>query len=165
MALRNDLSAGIKADLINYNSAIDQQGYLCLGDTTIGDSIARIYYYDAASSTTDDGENVLLATGMGVGRFKKLQAIVLPTTKRMEHYSGSTDSSGNYTVTFASSFVSAPEVIPNIVSSNPRDVVMITAISTAGFTVNVQRRSDTLGLLPSYANQVGVTVNVFVKEK
>lgn len=73
MALRNDINAQFKNDLINYNSAIDGQAYILLGNTVMGDTPTRFYYYDASSSATADGENVLSATGMGgVGRFIKL---------------------------------------------------------------------------------------------
>src|SRR4029078_10038095 len=71
MALRNDINAQFKSDLINYTSAIDGQAYILLGETVMGDTPARIYYYDANSSASADGENIITATGMGVGRFIK----------------------------------------------------------------------------------------------
>ena len=70
MALHNDLNAEVKNDLVNFASAINGQAYICLGDTAVGDSYVRIYYYDSASTATADGEAVLSATGMGgTGRF------------------------------------------------------------------------------------------------
>lgn len=72
MALRNDLSAEVKSDLVNYSSAIDGQGYILLGESAAGDHPARIYFYESSSTATVDGENVLAATGMGgTGRFLK----------------------------------------------------------------------------------------------
>jgi hypothetical protein len=72
MAVRNDFSAATKAELSAFNSAQDTQGCMVLGDTTLGDNGIRFYYYDAASSASADGENVLTATGMGgTGRWVK----------------------------------------------------------------------------------------------
>lgn len=73
MAMRNDLSAQTKSDLINYNGAADGTAYIVLGNTAMGDSGVRHYFYDANSTATVDGEDVLDATGMGVGRFAKIK--------------------------------------------------------------------------------------------
>lgn len=72
MALRNDLNAQTKSDIKNYNSAIDGQAYVCLGESAMGDYPIRIYFYDVASTATADDDNVLAATGMGgTGRYLK----------------------------------------------------------------------------------------------
>lgn len=72
MAMRNALNAQIKSDLVNFNSAIDGQAYILLGESAMGDRTCRLYFYDASSSATADGDNVLSATGMGgTGRFIK----------------------------------------------------------------------------------------------
>lgn len=71
MALRNDINGQTKSDISSYSSAIDGQAYLVLGESAMGDTPIRFYYYDASATTTADGENVLTATGMGVGRFIK----------------------------------------------------------------------------------------------
>lgn len=72
MAIRNDVNAQIKSDMVNYNGASDGQVYFLLGETVQGDSPMRAYYYSSSSTATIDGENVLSATGMGVGRFLKV---------------------------------------------------------------------------------------------
>ncbi len=73
MALRNDISAGIKNDLINYDGALPDQAYIVAGHSVIGDSGARFYYYDPTSTATIDNENFLATTGMGdVGRYVKI---------------------------------------------------------------------------------------------
>ena len=78
--MRNDLSAEIKSDLVNYSSAIDGQAYLLLGESATGDRPTRSYMYRASSSATVDGELVLAATGMGgVGRFLKNALFVAGT--------------------------------------------------------------------------------------
>ncbi len=50
---------------------------------------------------------------------------------------------------------------------NPSDTqtTRVTSVSTTGFTVNVRNRTDVLGLLPSYANVNGASVDVLVTEK
>lgn len=79
-------------------------------------------------------------------------------------YTGTTNASGVYTVTYASAYSTTPNVQMSFIGSNPRDVIMLTSSTTTGFTVQVQRRVDVLGLLPSYTNQSGVTCNVLVTQ-
>lgn len=86
-------------------------------------------------------------------------------TKRQETYSGTTDGSGLYSVTYSVSYSSAPNIQMSFIGTNPRDVIMLTSSTTTGFTVQVQRRVDVVGLLPSYSNQSGVTCKVLVTEE
>lgn len=185
MALRNDISAGIKADLIAYNGALQDQAYLVMGDTIIGDSGIRFYYYDATSTATVDGESVLATTGMGgVGRYIKsippeivqadwnqansaLPSFIKnkPTLKRQETFSGTTNASGVYSVSFATSYAVAPNIQANIVGGNNTQLIKITSVTASGFSVNVVNRTDVVGLLPSYSNVNGASVDVIVTEK
>ena len=187
MALRNDLNAQTKSDLVAYNGATDGQAYILLGETTMGDSPCRIYYYSASSSATVDGEDVLSATGMGVGRFIKspFPSYSLPNVgtagtygkvttdsqgrvtsgKRVETYSGTTNGSGNYTVTFGTAYSVAPNIQANIVGGTNTNLIKITSVSTTGFTVNVVNRTDVVGLLPTYAVVNGASVDVLITEK
>jgi len=171
MALRNNLNAEKKSDLVNFSSAIDGQQYDCLGDTTRGDSYLRCYYYDSASTATADNESVLSATGMsGVGRFIKVQdsytnIIGAPGSKRIETYSGSTNASGVYSVTFGTAFTNAPNIQVNIIGGTNKMSVVTTSITTTGFSVHVETRSDVLGLLPSYANTASQPVHVLITEQ
>lgn len=89
----------------------------------------------------------------------------IPTAKRIETYLGSTDSSGNYTVTYATSFASVPDIQPQLQGGSNTQLIKITSTTTSGFTVNVQNRTDTLGLLPSYAAVSGASVGVLVTER
>lgn len=88
----------------------------------------------------------------------------IPTIKRQETYSGTTNGSGNYTVTFGTSYSVAPNIQVCLISPNVRDTPIVT-VSTTGFTVNIQRRTDVLGLLPTYANVVSGAVDVLITEK
>jgi len=212
MALKNDLNAQYKSDLINYNGATDGQAYILLGETVLKDTPVRIYYYDASSTATADGENVVTAIGMGVGRFIKaplqefnpnLGAVAYsndyndlsnkptisgqvnadwnstsgaseilnkPTLKRQETYSGTTNSSGVYTVTFGTSYSVVPNIQASIINQSSTDQFLrISAISTTGFTINVFERVPTtllgISLLPgSVANVNGAEVNILVTE-
>lgn len=88
-----------------------------------------------------------------------------PTVKRQETYSGTTTGSGTYTVTFGTAFSVAPNVQANLINGSDTQSSRTTSISTTGFTVLIRNRTDVLGLLPSYANVTGATVDVLVTEK
>lgn len=85
--------------------------------------------------------------------------------KRQETYSGTTNGSGVYTVTFGTAYSVAPNIQANIINPTDTQSLRITAVSTTGFTVLARNRTDTLGLLPSYANLASATVDVLVTEK
>lgn len=89
----------------------------------------------------------------------------IPTMRRVETYLGSTDGSGNYTVTYGTSFSNVPDIQPQLQGGSNTQLIKITSTTTSGFTVNVQNRTDTLGLLPSYAAVSGVSVGVLVTER
>lgn len=77
-------------------------------------------------------------------------------------YTGTTNGSGVYTITYPSAYASTPNVQAIFQTSDPRDVIMLTASSTTGCSFTVQRRVDVVGLLPSYVSRSGVTVNALV---
>lgn len=164
MAMRNDLSAEVKSDLVNFNSAVDGQGYLCFGNTVRGDSPVRIYYYDSVSTATADGESILAATAMGgVGRFIKKS--VESTGKRQETYTGTTAGSGTYTVTYGTAYPATPNIQFNINGGTTTNTARLTASSTTGFTITTNNRVEVLGLLPTYPTINGLVVDVLVTEK
>lgn len=88
-----------------------------------------------------------------------------PTLKKQETFSGTTNASGNYTVTFGASYSVAPNIQANIIGGSNTNLIKITSVSTTGFTVNVVNRTDVVGLLPSYANVNGASVDVICTEK
>lgn len=92
------------------------------------------------------------------------------TLKRQETYSGTTNSSGEYTVTFGTSFSTAPNIQANIIGGNANQVLTITSISSTGFTVKVvERQTDTiLGIVVlrnSTTNVNGASINVLITEQ
>lgn len=95
------------------------------------------------------------------------EPVTIETSKRVETYTGTSDGSGNYTVTYATAFSTTPDVQPQIQASSSSDTrtVRITTSSTTGFTINVRNRTDVLGLLPTYANVSGASVGVLVTDR
>jgi hypothetical protein len=87
--------------------------------------------------------------------------------KKVETFLGTTDASGNYTVTYGTAYTATPDVQPQIQAGSSSDTrtIRITASSTTGFTVNVRNRTDVVGLLPTYANVSGASVGVLVTER
>lgn len=87
------------------------------------------------------------------------------SAKRQETYSGTTNSSGNYTVTFGTAYTVAPNIQANITAGTNTNLIKITSVIASGFTVNVVNRTDVIGLLPTYSNVTGATVDVLITEK
>lgn len=88
-----------------------------------------------------------------------------PITKRQESYSGATNSSGLYTVTYPTAYSSVPNVQFQIgTGGSNKETILLTSSTTTGFTVYVQLRADVLGLLPTYSNVNGRNVSVLVTE-
>lgn len=164
---RVGVDVSTKADLVAFSSAINDQTYTVYGDTVQGDSTPRFYAYNVASVAIVDGENVLATTGMGdMGRYIKLAQVPAPVTiKRQEKYSGATNASGNYTVSFGTPYAVAPNIQANIIGGSNTQIIKITSVSASGFTVNVTNRTDVVGLLPTYANVTGAAVDVLITEK
>lgn len=93
-----------------------------------------------------------------------------PTGRRIETFLGTTDGSGNYTVTFGTAYASIPDIQPQLQAGTPSQVVRITARSTTGFTVQVTNRGSVnlLGfeiLLAATTAVSGSSVSVLVTER
>lgn len=69
------------------------------------------------------------------------QILNKPTIKRQLTFLGTTDGSGNYTVTYGTAFGATPDVQPQLQSSTALQLVRITASSTTGFTVQATTRT------------------------
>lgn len=85
----------------------------------------------------------------------------LALTKAPVLYAGTTDASGNYTVSYGFTYGVKPQVLFSVEGGTIKDSSVLTS-TTTGFTINVQRRTEVLGLLPTYANVAGLAVNVSV---
>lgn len=69
------------------------------------------------------------------------------TTKRIETYSGITNASGIYTVVFSTPYTVAPNIQANLIGGSALSGIIITSISTTGFTITAYTRS-TVSSLP-----------------
>lgn len=85
--------------------------------------------------------------------------------KRMEVYSGVTNGSGAYTVVFSTAYTVTPNIQANIIGATDTQNLRITSITTTGFTILVRNRVDVVGLLPTWNNVTGATVDVLISEK
>jgi len=91
--------------------------------------------------------------------------ISYPAVKRQEPYSGVSNASGVYTITYTTPFAVTPNVQFQVIGGTARTVIMITSSSTTGCSFLVQTRNDVLGLLPTYSNVVGANIDILVTEK
>lgn len=87
------------------------------------------------------------------------------TKKKQETFSVTTTAAGTYTVTFGAAYSVAPNIQANIINGTDTQNIRITSINTTGFAVLVRNRTDVVGLLPSYSNVNGATVDVVITEK
>lgn len=85
--------------------------------------------------------------------------------KRQELYSGTTNGSGLYTVTFAVAYGATPNIQFNLIGGAVTNIVRVTAISTTGFTITANNRVDVVGLLPTYPVLSGANIDVLISEK
>ena len=83
----------------------------------------------------------------------------------MEVYSGVTNGSGAYTVVFSTAYTVTPNIQANIIGATDTQNLRITSITTTGFTILVRNRVDVVGLLPTWNNVTGATVDVLISEK
>lgn len=93
-----------------------------------------------------------------------------PGLLRIDTYLGTTDGSGNYTITYPEAFSTVPDVQPQLQAGTPSQVVRITSSTTTGFTVQVTNRASVnlLGfelLLAATTPVSGASVGVLVVER
>ena len=107
----------------------------------------------------------------GTGRESFIYHWQMPWTKiidgpRIECFTGETDSSGNYQVTFVTSFSQIPFVAAAIQSQSVNQFVRVSSVSETGFTVNAYG-FDTLGnaLQIDTTPLQSITLSVFVIQK
>lgn len=167
MSFKTLVAFPTKTDLVAMLPTAPQPALL-LGVTVAGDLTTPSYYvYDGASTLTDDGVNIITPTDAigGPGRYILKKLISIPSSKRQESYSGTTNASGNYVVTFITSYSLAPNIQANIIGGSNTNLIKIVSVSTTGFTVNVVNRTDVLGLLPTYSNVTSAAIDVLITEK
>jgi len=142
-------------------SAFTKTAMVALGMMAYTDSAAMLSPYQTAINSKV-GKSSFSATN---GITYNSTTGVFTLTKRQETYTGTTNGSGNYTVTYGTAYSVAPNVQFQINGGLVTQNALLTSSTTTGFTVNVKNRTDVVGLLPSYANVSGATVDVLVTEK
>lgn len=104
--------------------------------------VTNLYYTNARAR----GAISLTTTGTGAATYNSTTGVLnVPTpstAKRIETYTGTTDGSGNYTVTYGTAFSTVPDVQPQLQAGTTSQVVRITSSTTTGFTVNVTNRAS-----------------------
>lgn len=103
-----------------------------------------------------------LSAGLGITYNNSTGVIAM--SKRREPYSGTTNSSGVYTVTYSTAFGAIPNVQLQMNGGSNKQTVLLTSSTVNGFSCLVQLRADVLGLLPTYSNVTGQQVDVLVTE-
>lgn len=89
-----------------------------------------------------------------------------PIAKRQETYSVTTNASGVASVTFSTVYAVAPNIQINPTNfSSDNQFARVTAITTTGFTVLCRLRTDLVGLLPTFSNINGATVDILITAK
>lgn len=102
----------------------------------------------------------------GISITSGVNTYTISKTKRQETYTGTTNSSGIVTFTFAA-FSSTPNIQynPGFGFGNKETCIPNAASTITSCSFYVQLRADVLGLLPSYSNVVGREVNIVLTEK
>jgi len=160
----------VKSDLY---AMAQSDGYFMLldGNITKGDVPVTLWQYDASSMAVDNyAGGVIRPTENLVtepGRWIRQDNFPANTTgKRQETYSGTTNSSGVYSVVYATAFPVVPNVQYNIGNGGTnKETIILTASTVNGFTVLVQARTDIIGLLPTYSPVNSRNVDVIVTAK
>jgi len=141
-----------------------------LTTATVAES-GNLYYTDTRSRAAVS----LTTTGTGVATYNPATGVLnipAPNSYKIPvPYSGITNGSGDYTVTFPVSYSVAPNIQANIVGGTDLQRSTITTITTTGFTVHVVVQNTTtvalvgLVLIPGTAAVVGAKVDVLITEK
>lgn len=133
------------------------------------DNYGGDFQWSDTESAADDDDTIIrpsMVASSDPGRWVRVtdefNRSFISGLRRIETYLGTTNTSGNYTVTYATAFAAVPDVQPQLQAGTPTQTARITASTTTGFTINVQNRTDVIGLLPSYANVNGASVSVLV---
>lgn len=118
---------------------------------------------NGTNGTNGSSSNVIAGSGIAVtGTFPNF---VVSRSKKQETFSGITNASGQYTVTFGTTYSVAPNIQANLINGADNQNIRITSITTTGFTVLARTRVDVIGLLPTWNNATSVAVDVIVTEK
>lgn len=93
----------------------------------------------ASQGTTIAGQGTTIGTH--TNQISALQSAVaaIPAAKKAETFTGSTNASGNFVVTFANTYAAAPNLAVSVVSTDVREKWRLIAHSTTGCTIRVEQ--------------------------
>lgn len=114
------------------------------------------------TATNSTAVNTLLGIAAQVNSDWSASTGIAQILNKPAKYTGTTNGSGIYTVTYGSAYGSKPMIVFAVEGGTNKDTALLTSTTTTGFSILVERRSDVLGLLPTYAIVSGATVNVIV---
>lgn len=117
--------------------------------------------FDLSSNRTWTIPTSTYTAGTGI----TISGNVISRTKRQETYSGTTNASGIYTVTFSTPYSVAPNIQAGLINGADNQNLRVTSITANGFTVLARNRVDVVGLLPTWTNVSGIGVDVLITEK
>lgn len=127
------------ADVTGLQAALDSK-------TTTG---ASIPYSSLSGTPTIPAAQVSSDWNSVTGVSQILNKPTIPSItglRKTETFLGTTDASGNYAITFANTYASAPDVQPNIIGGNFNQFVRVVSVSTTGCVVQCAQR-NTVNLL------------------
>lgn len=138
----------------------DGRGLILFGKLVAGDIIPRLYWFVKTSTATANDSSVVAPVD-NIGRWILSPSAVIPTITRQERLAGTTNGSGVLTFNFSPAFATVPNVQVNSLNANVRDVI-VTNVTTSSVTFTLSRRSDVIGLLPTYAAVSGATLQALI---
>lgn len=104
-------------------------------------------------------------SGSGSISYNSSTGVISSTAKTSVPYSGTTNSSGIYTITYPVAYTVAPNVQFQVVGGTNKTTILMTSSTTTGCSFKVESRADVIGLLPTYSNVNGASIDVLVTEK
>jgi hypothetical protein len=116
-------------------------------------------------TNTAPDQTVTITAGFGTAVTGTYPNFTISQAKKRETSSGTTNASGTYTFTFAQTYSVAPNVQANIINGTDTQIIRIGTPSTTSVTVTVRNRTDVVGLLPTWSNVNGASVDIIVTEK
>lgn len=160
------LAANDRAELRGYIGITPDQP-IVIGGYSAAPLQVEVWQFDPVSMAADDGVSVLKPTvtlSTDPGRYIRTSTTA-SAVKKSENKSGATNSSGNFTFTFSNIYTVAPNVQANIINASDTQIIKIGTPTTTGVTVTVRNRTDVVGLLPTWSNVNGASVDILVTEK
>lgn len=150
--------------IARFNSAFSSSLTSAAISTALGGAAMKLS--DTTSLSNRINTKLTIPTGTSI---QYLNGVGTPTSfsvaKRIESYSGTTNASGVYAVSYGTVYAVTPNVQFQINGGTNKQTILLTASSTTGFSIYVQLRADVLGLLPTYSNVSGQALDVMVFEK